>query len=217
MCVSVFSLHRTLVEPGTYRTFGWYSAGNAKKAARKNLRTQKGSLFCVFKTGIGVWGRSICQLSRLPGQFRFCFFYTAHAPLRVSQNDSSGQAVFLDQLLRKARYIRSHLVGGAENAGRSALKVVGPTSEKCAVALPVRKPNAAYRSREHLTEREVERLIEAAKDNRWGHRDATRCCWPSGTVSELRSWSTFAGSKRTWKTPSCMSGESSRVLRPHIP
>ena len=30
-------------------------------------------------------------------------------------------------------------------------------------ALPVRKPNAAYRSREHLTEREVERLIEAAK------------------------------------------------------
>jgi type 1 fimbriae regulatory protein FimB/type 1 fimbriae regulatory protein FimE len=33
--------------------------------------------------------------------------------------------------------------------------------------------NAAYRSREHLTEREIERLIEAAKDNRWGHRDAT--------------------------------------------
>jgi len=32
------------------------------------------------------------------------------------------------------------------------LKVVCPTSEKCAVALPVRKPNAAYRSREHLTE-----------------------------------------------------------------
>jgi len=53
------------------------------------------------------------------------------------------------------------------------LKAVGPASEKCAVALPVRKPNAAYRSCEHLTEREVERLIEAAKDNRWGHRDAT--------------------------------------------
>jgi len=53
------------------------------------------------------------------------------------------------------------------------LKVIGPTFEKCAVALPVRKPNAAYRSREHLTEREVERLIEAAKDNRWGQRDST--------------------------------------------
>jgi integrase len=53
------------------------------------------------------------------------------------------------------------------------LKVVRPDSEKCAVALPLRKPNAAYRSREHLTEREVERLVEAAKDNRWGHRDGT--------------------------------------------
>jgi hypothetical protein len=29
------------------------------------------------------------------------------------------------------------------------------------------------RSREYLTEREVERLIEAAKQNRSGHRDAT--------------------------------------------
>jgi integrase len=37
----------------------------------------------------------------------------------------------------------------------------------------MRKPNAAYRSREHLTEREVESLVEAAKDNRWGHRDST--------------------------------------------
>ena len=53
------------------------------------------------------------------------------------------------------------------------LKVVGPGNVKRTVALPVRKPNAAYRSREHLTEREVERLVEAAKDNRWGHRDAT--------------------------------------------
>jgi type 1 fimbriae regulatory protein FimB/type 1 fimbriae regulatory protein FimE len=39
--------------------------------------------------------------------------------------------------------------------------------------LPRRKPNAEYRSREHLTEREVGRLIEAMKGNRWGHRDAT--------------------------------------------
>jgi type 1 fimbriae regulatory protein FimB/type 1 fimbriae regulatory protein FimE len=28
------------------------------------------------------------------------------------------------------------------------------------------------RGREYLTEREVERLIEAAKQNRYGHRDA---------------------------------------------
>lgn len=53
------------------------------------------------------------------------------------------------------------------------LRVVGPSNKKRTVALPVRKPNAAYRSRERLTEREVGRLVEAAKDNRWGHRDST--------------------------------------------
>jgi type 1 fimbriae regulatory protein FimB/type 1 fimbriae regulatory protein FimE len=36
-----------------------------------------------------------------------------------------------------------------------------------------RKANADYRQREHLTEQEVEKLVEAAKDNRWGHRDST--------------------------------------------
>jgi len=35
-----------------------------------------------------------------------------------------------------------------------------------------RKPNAAYRPREHLTEDEVFRLMEAARDNRYGARDA---------------------------------------------
>jgi integrase len=50
--------------------------------------------------------------------------------------------------------------------------LVASAHEKRTVA-PMRKPNAKYRTREHLTEREVERLIGAAKDNRWGHRDAT--------------------------------------------
>jgi integrase len=39
--------------------------------------------------------------------------------------------------------------------------------------VPLRKPNAALRSREHLTKDEVERLIATAKANRYGHRDAT--------------------------------------------
>ena len=47
-----------------------------------------------------------------------------------------------------------------------------PANEKSTV-VPRRKPNAEYRSREHLTEREVGRLIKAMKGNRWGHRDAT--------------------------------------------
>jgi type 1 fimbriae regulatory protein FimB/type 1 fimbriae regulatory protein FimE len=52
------------------------------------------------------------------------------------------------------------------------LRIVTPTTQNRTVA-PGRKPNSAYRKREHLTEAEVERLIEAAKANRWGHRDAT--------------------------------------------
>ncbi len=38
---------------------------------------------------------------------------------------------------------------------------------------PRRPPNRELRSREYLTEAAVERLIEAAKGNRCGHRDAT--------------------------------------------
>ena len=39
--------------------------------------------------------------------------------------------------------------------------------------MPRRKPNAKYRTREHLTDAEIERLMAAARNNRWGHRDAT--------------------------------------------
>jgi type 1 fimbriae regulatory protein FimB/type 1 fimbriae regulatory protein FimE len=52
------------------------------------------------------------------------------------------------------------------------LKLVSPTPENRAVG-PTRLPNSEYRSREHLTPSEVEQLIEAAKTNRYGHRDAT--------------------------------------------
>jgi len=51
------------------------------------------------------------------------------------------------------------------------LQLVRPTTENRTVT-PRRPKNAAVRTREHLTIDEVERLIEAAKDNRYGHRDA---------------------------------------------
>jgi site-specific recombinase XerD len=56
---------------------------------------------------------------------------------------------------------------------KSALRLVSPTTVKRTVATPRRRPNRELRTREHLTEREVERIIEAAKANRHGHRDAT--------------------------------------------
>ena len=52
------------------------------------------------------------------------------------------------------------------------LQLVTPVVENRAVA-PVRRPNSEFRSREHLTPTEVEKLIEAAKSNRHGLRDAT--------------------------------------------
>ena len=55
---------------------------------------------------------------------------------------------------------------------KSNLRLVTPAPQKRAVA-PRRQPNCKLRSREHLTETEAEKLIEAAKNNRYGHRDAT--------------------------------------------
>jgi site-specific recombinase XerD len=52
------------------------------------------------------------------------------------------------------------------------LKLVMPATVNRTVA-PRRPPNAELRTREYLTEREVERLMKAARGNRWGHRDAT--------------------------------------------
>ena len=56
--------------------------------------------------------------------------------------------------------------------GKPRLKLVAPATVNRTV-MPVRRPNAELRRREHLTEAEVERLMEAAKGNRWGLRDAT--------------------------------------------
>ena len=54
---------------------------------------------------------------------------------------------------------------------KTHLKLVTPATKKRAV-MPRRRPNSAFRSREHLTETEVEKLIKASRGNRYGHRDA---------------------------------------------
>jgi integrase len=52
------------------------------------------------------------------------------------------------------------------------LSLVTPPGVKRTV-MPRRIKNTELRTREHLTEKEVERLMKAASDNRYGHRDAT--------------------------------------------
>ena len=55
---------------------------------------------------------------------------------------------------------------------KSHLKLVSPATVNRTVTLR-RPPNRDLRTREYLTEAEVERLMKAARGNRWGHRDAT--------------------------------------------
>ena len=55
---------------------------------------------------------------------------------------------------------------------KAHLKLVTPATVKRTVT-PTRLPNADLRTREYLTEAEVEGLMTATRKNRWGHRDAT--------------------------------------------
>jgi type 1 fimbriae regulatory protein FimB/type 1 fimbriae regulatory protein FimE len=55
---------------------------------------------------------------------------------------------------------------------KSRLRLVAPGTVNRTVA-PKRPPNADLRTREYLTETEVERLLRATKGNGWAHRDAT--------------------------------------------
>jgi integrase len=51
------------------------------------------------------------------------------------------------------------------------LRLVSPATVNRTVT-PTRAPNRQMRTREYLTETEVERLMKAAMRNRWGHRDS---------------------------------------------
>jgi integrase len=64
------------------------------------------------------------------------------------------------------------LRGGLFLTAKSHLKLVTPTEVNRTVA-PTQRPNAALRTREQLTPTEVEAVIQAAKGNRHGHRDAS--------------------------------------------
>ena len=80
---------------------------------------------------------------------------------------------------------------------KAHLKLVAPATVKRTVAAPRRRPNAELRPREHLTEREVGKLIEAAKSNRHSARDSAMIliCFRHGLrASELceLQWSDMA-------------------------
>ncbi len=85
----------------------------------------------------------------------------------------SPHHLFFLRTARKSRFVQALTeLRGRETPTKSHLKLVPPTGENRAVAR-VRRPNSAYRKREHLTPAEVAELIDAAKGNRYGQRDAT--------------------------------------------
>jgi hypothetical protein len=56
-----------------------------------------------------------------------------------------------------------------------------------------RRSNAEYRKREHLTAAEIDKLIEAAKGNRHGHRDATMILVATVMASGPLNYANYGG------------------------
>ena len=73
---------------------------------------------------------------------------------------------------RRVLYEQSSMREGRNTWRSRTLKLVTPAAVNRTVT-PKRLRNADLRTREYLTEAEVERLMAAAQGNRWGHRDAT--------------------------------------------
>ena len=96
------------------------------------------------------------------------------------------------------------------------LRLVTPTTENRTVT-PRRASNAQLRTREHLTADEVEKLIEAVRQNRYGHRDALmvllayRHGLGAAEVVDLRS-----GSRWISKPHPCTSAGPRTARRPRI-
>jgi hypothetical protein len=72
---------------------------------------------------------------------------------------------FRSELLEEGIVPTVRQSGRAKHMAKSHLMLVTPTTEKRTVT-PRRLPNADLRTREHLTEAEVERLIIVARKNR---------------------------------------------------
>src|SRR5215510_12715866 len=72
----------------------------------------------------------------------------------------------------KACYITRSPKFSGVSPMKAASRPRAPTTVKRTVRRG-RRPNGHYRTREYLTEREVERLMKSAGRNRYGHRDAT--------------------------------------------
>ena len=89
---------------------------------------------------------------------------------------------------------------------KTHLKLVTPATKKRAVT-PRRRPNSEFRSREHLTESEVEKLIEAAKAIATATGMRPCSSWLTGMGCGLQRSATCGGSKSSGTRQRFMSAE----------
>jgi hypothetical protein len=97
------------------------------------------------------------------------------APRQEGSDLLSSRRAFASELIYCCKMILIPTVGPRNRVkiiGKAHLRLVTPATVKRTVT-PRRPPNGKLRTREYLTEAEVERLIAAAKGNRYGHCDAT--------------------------------------------
>jgi integrase len=112
-------------------------------------------------------GRKRVPLPGLPWSPEFM-----EAREKAMKGDWTASEIGARTLFKRAIIRTVDLQGSLKDMAKSHLKLVKPATEKRTVA-PRRLPNAKLRTREYLTEAEVFSLAEAAKGNRYGHRDAT--------------------------------------------
>ena len=93
------------------------------------------------------------------------------------------------------------------------VRLIGPSNENRSV--PIRPTNAELRSREYLTEAEVEKLIKAARVGRYGHRDATLILTAFRQVSGRPRYVIWNGRRsNSANRLRCMSGASRMASHP---
>src|ERR1700730_1091562 len=97
---------------------------------------------------------------------------------------------------------------------KTKLALVSPATVNRTVG-PLRRRNAELRTREHLTAAEVEALIEAAKGNRHGHRDATMMT--RGRCKRTLGTGTFSTRSGTPNWPRTVSKTSGGIERDRLP
>jgi len=118
----------------------------------------------------------------LPGQLFYstqipaCLWFLARNKNSGSKmRDRRGEVLFIDArklgTLGKARYPVNRFDGMEKTPMSAQLRLGEP--RKVNRSVPIRPANAELRPREYLTEAEVENLIKATRNSRYGHRDAT--------------------------------------------